>query len=318
MAEKVVSGEGQGGMVLSYSGEESDSDKRSGEESEEQQSGASGQDDEVEFETIDLGLDDESEEDAEEEDTLTLEPEEKDKGEPRIPKSRLDKQRDKFTKQIQKLEADLESAKQPSEVEQKFLELYGRFADPIETVAADLRFMDTIESLKTDPEVKAAIGKVMAKMEGKQLPETETRTETAKEVVDPRIDKLVHQEKGRRVSEFLRDARVDPKGEWWKPLRKEMLSSANDIDIDDLDDETLVKIAKSSLKELGWTAKQVQGQRRSKGSEEPPTGAIKSAARSRVTGDDAKKADDEPKTVRDWDEQGRRLIKERLASRASP
>lgn len=313
MADSVVSGEGQGGMVLSFSGEDTEPEERSAEASEDQQSEASG-----EQETIDLDLGDEEEPREEDEEDLLLEQTGKDDKEPRIPKSRLDKQRDKFTKRIEKLEGELAEAKKPSQVEQGFLQLYGKFKNPLESAGSDLRFMDALESLRGEPDVQMVIQKVTAKMEGKPLPQNTAREET-RETTDPRIDKLVHQEKGRRVSEFLRDARVDPKGEYWKGLRKEMTARVGDVDIDDLDDETLVKIAKHSLRELGWTAKQVQGQRRSKATEEPPTGTIKSAARSRATGESGKAGESrDPVTVRDWEEQGRELIRGRLANRASP
>jgi hypothetical protein len=316
MGIELASGEGKEGMVLSFSGEDDATEERSEEKSEDQKSSAS--DDEQDAALRIMLGDSEDEEDGD----LEVESEEEDeKGEePRIPKSRLDKQRKKFEKRIQTLSEQLESAKKPSDAEKEFLKLYDAFKNPVKAVQSDKRFMDHLEKLKDNPAVQGAIKVILADMEGKKLPETNLTAREPKEdpKPDPRVDKLLSQERNRRIDQFLGDASVNQKGPYWKGLRKEMVSRVSGSDIDELSDESLVKIAEESLQELGWTAKQVQEQKRPSGRKEPPTGQVRSAARSRTPepkGEGGKKAEG-PKTVREWEEEGRGLL-EQLAQRAS-
>jgi hypothetical protein len=257
---------------------------------------------------------------------LSLESEDEgEKGEePRIPKSRLDKQRRKFEKQIGTLKEKLEKAAKPSEVEVYFLKLYGGFKDPLKASMTDKRFMDSLEKLKENPDVQKAIAVISADLEGKPLPDTSKsvtpgREEAKQPASDPRVDKLLSQEKNRRIDQFLRDASVNPKGRYWKGMRKEMRSRIAGVDdIDDLSDSRLVDVANESLEELGWTAQEVQEQKRPSKRKEPPTGSVRSAARARSTekkGDKGEKPEG-PKTVRQWEEEGRSVL-DQFAQRAS-
>lgn len=246
------------------------------------------------FNLDDGDTDSEDEEDEDGEDLLSADSESDDEGdakeegdskEARVPRTRLNQQRDKFLRQIGqkdkeigRLEAELETGKPMRELWQQYAE---RFKDPAEVIQADFSFMESVQALREDPEVSKAIHKVMRHMRGDEVeakapnvhpPKGEEKPEKDTSKAETTLAKRMIR---KEVDSFLDKAKIGK--EFRGPLRKEMVGNLKVEDLEDLSDEGLARVARAALKEFGWTPEQVQ--KRKGSASRPPTDGARSAAK---------------------------------------